>query len=78
MNLGFRKCTCLLIRQMHLSSKPQLLHNLVFGGSKRSFFQYQNFQQRLALPAISLIISQRTATKKGTKKNKTTDFKETL
>ena len=70
MNIGFRKCTCLLIRQMHLSLKPQLLHNLIFGGSKRSFFQYQNFQQRLTLPAISLIISQRTATKKGTKKQK--------
>lgn len=68
MNLGFRSCTCLLIRQIYLSSKPKQLHNLILGVSKRSFVQYQSFQQRLTLPAISLVISQRTATKKGKKR----------
>ena len=67
MNFGLRRCTCLLLRQIYSSSKQRLLHNLIFGGSGRNLVQYQNFQQRLTQPSISLVISQRTATKKGKK-----------
>ena len=64
MNTGFRRCTC-IIRQIHLVCKPRPVYNLIPG--LRNFAQYQPFQQRLTLPATSLVIFQRSATKKGTK-----------
>ena len=63
MNIGIRRCTC-IVRQIGLVGKLVKSEHKISLVS-RNISYLQQYQQRLPLPVTSLVISQRSASKKS-------------